>query len=85
MVGLIVKLVELIVQLVGLVGLIMQLIGLVGLIVQLVAATGRAGRADSATGRAASILRLGVGTSETKFNRCSRVCEPGPNLYRALE
>ena len=32
-----------------------------------------------------SILRLGVGTSEIKFNRCSRVCEPAPNLYRALE
>lgn len=32
-----------------------------------------------------SILRLGAGTSEIKFNRCSRVCEPAPNLYRALE
>ena len=33
----------------------------------------------------ASILRLGAGTSEIKFNRCSRVCEPAPNLCRALE
>ena len=35
--------------------------------------------------RRPSILRLGVGTSEIKFNRCSRVCEPAPNLYRSLE
>ena len=33
----------------------------------------------------ASILRLGVGTSEMKFNGCSGVCEPPPNLYSALE
>ena len=32
-----------------------------------------------------SILGLGVSTSEIKFNGCSRVCEPGPNLCRALE